>query len=240
MADRRPASPELVVRLCAITKAFANGATVTEVLHGIDFELHRGELCALIGPSGSGKSTLLNIIGLLAKPTSGSLWMGGEEASQLDEPALTALRSRQLGFVFQFHHLIGALTCVENVAMPLLIRGTSRSVAQARATEALAEVGLADRVRSRPSELSGGQQQRVAVARALVGDPPLLLADEPTGNLDSASSDAVFGLLRRLNRERGTGVIVVTHDSRIAERCDSTVELVDGRVHSDSRWKLQV
>ncbi|MCA9626831.1 MAG: ABC transporter ATP-binding protein [Myxococcales bacterium] len=231
---------ELVLRLRGITKAFENEGTTTEVLHGIDFDLRKGELCAVIGPSGSGKSTLLNLIGLLARPSSGSLWMAGEETSELDEDALTSLRSRFIGFVFQFHHLIGALSCAENVALPLMIRGVSRGQALERAAVALAEVGLGDRARSRPAQLSGGQQQRVAVARALVGDPALLLADEPTGNLDSENSNAVFELLRRLNRERGTGVIVVTHDPRIAERCSGTLEIVDGLVHSDSRWKLQV
>ncbi|MCA9641755.1 MAG: ABC transporter ATP-binding protein [Polyangiaceae bacterium] len=232
---------DVVLELQGITKAFENSGSVVEVLHGIDFVLRRGELCAVTGPSGSGKSTLLNIIGLLARPTTGALWMAGEEASRLDEAALTRLRSRHLGFVFQFHHLIGALNCAENVAMPLLIRGgVSKDVALAKAVEALDTVGLADRASSRPAQLSGGQQQRVAVARALAADPALLLADEPTGNLDTGNSDAVFDLLRRLNRERGTGVIVVTHDPRIAERCDSRVEIVDGLVHHDSRWKLEV
>ncbi|MEZ4373269.1 MAG: ABC transporter ATP-binding protein [Polyangiaceae bacterium] len=231
----------VVLKLAGITKAFEAAGSIVEVLHGIDLELRRGELCALTGPSGSGKTTLLNIIGLLAKPTSGALWIAGQETSRLDDAALTKLRSRHLGFVFQFHHLIGALSCAENVAMPLLIRGGVRpSAALAKATDALEQVGLADRASARPAQLSGGQQQRVAVARALVADPALLLADEPTGNLDTANSDAVFELLRRLNRDRGTGVIVVTHDSRIAERCDSRVEIVDGWVHDDSRWKVEV
>ncbi|MFD0669187.1 ABC transporter ATP-binding protein [Ramlibacter sp. MAHUQ-53] len=206
----------------------------TEVLHGLDLRIDEGEFAALVGPSGSGKSTLLNIIGLLERPTSGDYVLQGQSVSALHDDALTLRRQRTLGFVFQFHHLLHAFTALENVTLPALAaegRVTPQRLAQAR--ELLAAVGLSHAMDKRPLELSGGMQQRVAIARALILQPALVLADEPTGNLDTATSDDVFALLRRMHAERGTSFIVVTHDPRLAARCDRLIELVDGRIARD-------
>jgi len=205
-----------------------------EVLHGLSLQVDSGEFVALIGPSGSGKSTLLNIVGLLERMTSGGYTIQGEEVQALDDTALTLRRRSTLGFVFQFHHLLPAFTALENVTMPFLIRAghvTGKDNEHARGL--LDAVGLSKAMDKRPFELSGGMQQRVAIARALVLDPPLVLADEPTGNLDTASSDEVFVLLRRMHAERGTSFVVVTHDPRLAARCDRVVELVDGLIARD-------
>jgi lipoprotein-releasing system ATP-binding protein len=227
MSDAPP-----LLRLEGVTKDFG-GAVKTRVLHGIDLELKAGEFVALVGRSGSGKSTLLNIIGLLDRPTGGDLWIRGERVNGLGDRELTWLRGRSLGFVFQFHHLIMALSALENVMMPLVTRdGWVRASMRAEAHAALVEVGLGDKADESPRRISGGQQQRVAIARALVGRPPLLLADEPTGNLDSTTADEVFTLMRRANAERGIAFLMVTHDRELAARCDRIVELVDGRVAS--------
>jgi lipoprotein-releasing system ATP-binding protein len=200
----------------------------------VDLILGRGEFAALIGPSGSGKSTLLNIIGLLDRPTSGRVILAGTDTSTLDEQALTALRARTLGFVFQFHHLLHAFTALENVMLPAWAdEGVPSREMRERAKELLDAVGLSDRRDYRTNDLSGGQQQRVAIARALARRPQLVLADEPTGNLDTASSDEIFELMRRFNREFGTAFLVVTHDPRIADRCSRIIEIVVGRVKSD-------
>jgi lipoprotein-releasing system ATP-binding protein len=207
----------------------------TRALRGVDLDLYRGEFAALIGPSGSGKSTLLNIIGLLDRPTEGRVLVAGSDTSGLDERALTTLRARSLGFVFQFHHLLPAFTAVENVMLPEWgDAGVPTRGMRTRAEEMLAAVGLADRAQYKARDLSGGQQQRVAIARALVRRPPLVLADEPTGNLDTASADEVFELMRRFNRDYRTSFLVVTHDPRIAARCERVIEIVDGRVRSDA------
>jgi len=223
---------ESVVSLRGVRKVFNAGLpSETEVLHGIDLDLARGAFCAVMGPSGSGKSTLLNIVGLLDRPSSGSLAICGEETTQLDDAALTRLRGHNIGFVFQYHHLLTAFTAQENVMMPLLGAAGFPNAAMARhAGELLDAVGLGAFRDQLAGRLSGGQQQRVAVARALAMDPAVLLADEPTGNLDSVSADAVFALLRRFNRERGTTVLFVTHNPALAERCDRTLQVVDGRV----------
>jgi lipoprotein-releasing system ATP-binding protein len=206
----------------------------TRALDGVSLTLQPGELAALIGPSGSGKSTLLNIVGLLDRPTSGRVVVAGQPTIGLDERALTTLRARALGFVFQFHHLLPAFTALENVMLPEWgDRGMPTTQMRVDAEEVLHAVGLADRLHYRASNLSGGQQQRVAIARALVRKPPLVLADEPTGNLDTASSDEVFALMRRFNRELGTTFLVVTHDPRIAASCDRIIEMVDGKIHRD-------
>ena len=226
-----------VLRLEAVRKSYNPGTTTeAEVLHGIDLELREHEFCALMGPSGSGKSTLLNIMGLLDRPTRGRLYLNGAETTGLDERALTRLRGRSIGFVFQYHHLIPAFTAHENVLMPLLVdRGRPDAAMRGRADQLLAAVGL-ERWRDNPAnKLSGGQQQRVAVARALAMDPPLLLADEPTGNLDTKSAQAVFELMLEASRRRGTTVLVVTHNHALAEQCDRIIELVDGQVVSDRR-----
>ena len=198
---------------------------VTEILHGIDLRLDAGEFVALIGPSGSGKSTLLHLLGLLDRPTSGRIVLAGRDVAGLSEDERTELRGRTLGFIFQFHHLLPEFTAEENV-FPAM---------RERARALLTAIGLADRMTYRVTDLSGGQQQRVAIARALAMAPPLVLADEPTGNLDTESGDQVFDLLRRFNREDGTAFLIVTHDPRIAGRCDRVIDLVDGRVRSDRR-----
>ena len=224
-----------VLRLAGIRKTYGRGETASEVLHGIDLRLEPGEFAALIGPSGSGKSTLLNLIGLLDRPSAGQLSIGGEATGGLDDAGLTRLRGRHIGFVFQHHHLIPAFSARENVALPLLVaRGRPDAAMFARADALLERVGLADRRHQAADRLSGGQQQRVAIARALAMQPALVLADEPTGNLDTRSADAVFGLLREVNREAGTSFLIVTHDPRLARRCDRIVELVDGRIVADA------
>jgi lipoprotein-releasing system ATP-binding protein len=206
----------------------------TRALRGVDLDLHRGEFAALIGPSGSGKSTLLNIIGLLDRPTEGRVLISGTDTSALPERALTALRARWLGFVFQFHHLLPAFTAVENVMLPEWgDTGMPTREMRERAGEMLAAVGLTDRAQYKTRDLSGGQQQRVAIARAMVRRPALVLADEPTGNLDTQSADDVFELMRHFNREYRTSFLVVTHDPRIAERCERVIEIVDGRITRD-------
>jgi lipoprotein-releasing system ATP-binding protein len=226
------AVPETVVQLRGVRKSFNIGQpNETEVLHGIDLTLGRGEFCAVMGPSGSGKSTLLNIVGLLDRPTQGTLSVCGQETTRLDDRALTRLRGRSIGFVFQYHHLMGAFTALENVMMPMLgDAGFPNAAMAARASELIDSVGLTP-WRDQPAlRLSGGQQQRVAVARALAMKPALLLADEPTGNLDTKSADAVFELLRRVNRDEGTSVLFVTHNPALAARCDKTITVTDGRV----------
>ncbi|MGB4362107.1 MAG: ABC transporter ATP-binding protein [Rhodoferax sp.] len=206
----------------------------TEVLHGVSFRIGRGEFAALIGPSGSGKSTLLNIVGLLEHMTTGSYRIDGEEVSGLDDAALTLRRRSALGFIFQFHHLLPAFTALENVTLPALMReGRITPAQRERARAVLAAVGLGHAMDKRPGQLSGGMQQRVAIARALVLEPPLVLADEPTGNLDTVSADEVFALMRQMHRELKTSCLVVTHDPRLAARCDRVLELVDGRLVHD-------
>ena len=224
-----------VIDLQGLRKAWNLGRpNEVEVLHGLDLRVGAGEFVALIGPSGSGKSTLLNLLGLLDRPTAGTYRLQGEDTTTLDERDLTLLRREALGFVFQFHHLLPAFSALENVTLPALMReGRVSRAAQDEALAMLEAVGLGAARHKRPGELSGGMQQRVAIARALVHAPPLVLADEPTGNLDTASADEVFALMRRLHAERGTTFIVVTHDPRLAARCDRTVSLVDGRIASD-------
>ncbi|MBC7728254.1 MAG: ABC transporter ATP-binding protein [Microbacteriaceae bacterium] len=224
-----------LIELHDVCKSYNQGLpSEAEVLHGLSLRVDRGEFVALIGPSGSGKSTLLNIVGLLERMTSGRYQLQGEAVQGLDDAALTLRRRSTLGFVFQFHHLLPAFSALENVTLPVLIaegRVSARQLEHGR--ELLAAVGLAKAMGKRPSELSGGMQQRVAIARSLVMEPPLVLADEPTGNLDTASSDEVFVLLRRMHAERGISFVVVTHDPRLAARCDRTVELIDGRIARD-------
>ncbi|MEZ4406635.1 MAG: ABC transporter ATP-binding protein [Polyangiales bacterium] len=227
------AEPVLVLE--GVTKSYG-AEVVTEVLKGIDLRLDRGEFAALVGPSGSGKSTLLNLLGLLDRPTKGRIVVAGEDTATLDDAGLTRLRGRTLGFVFQFHHLLPGLSAAENVMMPMIAAEgrTSREMIP-RARELLERVGLGEKVDARPNALSGGQQQRVAIARALALGPPLVLADEPTGNLDTGTADQIFGVMREFNEELGVAFLIVTHDPRLAKRCDRTIELVDGRVVSDER-----
>lgn len=226
----RSPSPEPLLRLEGVTKDYGT-RVVTHVLRGIDLVVAPGEFLALTGASGSGKSTLLNLVGLLDRPTSGRIVFQGADVSQLDEATTTALRGRAIGFVFQFHYLLPAFTACENVMLPLLAdRGRRDREMAERAIALLADVGLAGRAEYRAADLSGGEQQRVALARALVMRPSLVLADEPTGNLDSESGAQVFQLLREFNARYGTAFVVVTHDDRLAHQCDRIVHLVDGRV----------
>jgi lipoprotein-releasing system ATP-binding protein len=223
-----------ILQLAGIRKSYNIGSPAeTEVLHGVDLELGSGEFVALIGPSGSGKSTLLNIMGLLDRPTGGQLFITGKNTTTLDEAQLTQLRGHAIGFVFQSHFLLSAFTAIENVMMPLLMRrGRPDRAMREVARSLLAQVGL-DRWQDNPvNNLSGGQQQRVAIARALALEPVLILADEPTGNLDTKSADGVFELMRNVNTGRGTTFLMVTHNLGMAERCDRIVNLVDGRVVS--------
>jgi len=228
---------EEVLRLEGLRKAYNVGTPVeVEVLHGIDFALGKSEFCALMGPSGSGKSTLLNVIGLLDRPTSGQIFIQGRAAAGLDDKELTRLRGHSIGFVFQYHHLLPAFTALENVQMPMLVeRGRPDAVMRARAESLLESVQLTPWRDNLALNMSGGQQQRVAVARALAMNPALLLADEPTGNLDTKSAQGVFDLMRQVNREQGTTVLIVTHNHRLAAQCGRIVEIVDGQVVSDRR-----
>lgn len=224
-----------VVHLEGVRKSFNLGLpTEVEVLHGIDLHLMPGEFVAVMGPSGSGKSTLLNLVGLLDRPTQGRLQILGVETTTLDDQALTRLRGTSIGFVFQYHHLIGAFSTLENVMMPLVgMHGYPTAEIEARALELIDSVGLTPWRDTPATRLSGGQQQRVAVARALSMQPALLLADEPTGNLDTKSADAVFELFRQVNREHHTAVLFVTHNPALAQRCDRIIQVVDGWVQGD-------
>ena len=226
---------EATLRLEGVRKSYAVGTAVeTEVLHGLDFVLERGEFAALIGPSGSGKSTLLNVIGLLDQPTAGRIHIEGHDTAALDDAALTRLRGRAIGFVFQHHYLLPEFTARENVMMPIrAARGRADNEMRATAAELLDRVGLTPWRDKKATQISGGQQQRVAIARALSMKPALVLADEPTGNLDTKSADGVFDVLRDINEASGTTFLIVTHDPRLAQRCDRIVELVDGRIVSD-------
>lgn len=227
---------DLLLRLEGVRKSYNVGTPLeVEVLHGIDLGLRRGEFCALIGPSGSGKSTLLNLIGLLERPTGGAVFIDGVNATTLDEAGVTRLRGRALGFVFQFHHLIAAFTAEENVYMPMLIaRGKPDPAMRARASRLLERVGLAEHARKKPNQLSGGQQQRVAIARALVNNPSILMADEPTGNLDSRTSREIIALFKELNEKSGLTIILVTHDQDVAKHARRIVALRDGLIVADT------
>lgn len=221
-----------LIQLSDVKKSYNIGLpNEAEVLHGLSLRIGQGEFIALIGPSGSGKSTLLNIIGLLERMTSGSYLIQGVEATGMDDAELTLMRRQMLGFVFQFHHLLPAFTALENVTLPTLMReGRVSKAHKEHACAVLAAVGLANAMHKRPSELSGGMQQRVAIARALVLNPPLVLADEPTGNLDTAASNEVFTLLRRLHADFKLSFVIVTHDQNLAAKCDRIIEIVDGQI----------
>jgi lipoprotein-releasing system ATP-binding protein len=224
-----------LVSLEALRKTYNAGLPAEqEVLHGIDLRMGAGEFAALMGPSGSGKSTLLNILGLLEGGSGGIYRLAGRDVTLFDDDARTQARHATLGFIFQFHHLLPAFSTLENVMLPALIGGeTMDKKSRDRAAWLLDAVGLKGEHGKKPSELSGGMQQRVAIARALVRSPQLVLADEPTGNLDTHTSDSIFELMRRFNREQGTAFLVVTHDPRLAARCDRIVELVDGNIAGD-------
>ena len=215
----------------AIRRVFAGGdGQLLEILRGVDVDVRRGEFVAIVGASGAGKSTLLHLLGALDAPTSGDIWLDGSRYADLDARGAAELRNRKLGFVFQFHNLLREFSALENVMMPLLIGGVEPRKARSRAEEVLSEVGLAGRMSHRPAELSGGEQQRCAVARALVHDPSVVLADEPSGNLDHANAERLHEIFFRLAREYETAVVVVTHNRQLAGRADRVLLLEDGRV----------
>jgi lipoprotein-releasing system ATP-binding protein len=224
---------EPVLSLEGVVKDYGKHV-LARVLRSVDLIVRPAEFTALIGPSGSGKSTLLNMVGLLDRPTQGKVSIEGVDTTKLDDDELTQLRGRRLGFVFQFHHLLAEFTAVENVFLPMYSdKGFVTDEMRERALMLLKRVGLEPQARNKATDLSGGQQQRVSIARALVMNPPLVLADEPTGNLDTQSADQIFELLREVNVNQGTAFLIVTHDPRLAARCDRIVELVDGRIVSD-------
>lgn len=219
-----------LIRLENITHAYATGASSQAVLYDVSFSVPTGQSCAIVGASGSGKSTLLNLIGLLDEPTSGRVLLAGEDMTNADAESRAIARNRIIGFVFQSFNLLPRLDALDNVALPLLYRGIPQPQARQAALTQLERVGLSNRSHHRPADMSGGQRQRVAIARALVSEPSLLLADEPTGNLDSQTAQDIIGLLLSLNRERGTTLVVVTHDTGIADRMARCIQVRDGRI----------
>ena len=230
-----PSTQAPAVELCGLRKTFGDGATMVVAVDGVDLSVEPGTFVAVMGPSGSGKSTLLHLMGGLDAATGGTVLLGGEDLASLDEDALTMIRRRKVGFVFQFFNLISVLTASENVALPLLIDGVPEPQARQRAREMLALVGIEDRAEHLPGALSGGEQQRAAIARSLITKPVLLLADEPTGNLDSRTGDQVMRLLRRVVDDEGQTVVMVTHDAQDAAMADRIVRLEDGRIVEDER-----
>ncbi len=217
-----------------LTKIYGDGVEV-RALDGVDLDIEKGEFLAIIGPSGSGKSTLLNMIGILDTPTSGTILLDGVDITSASQKQRSKMRNQKLGFIFQYHHLLPDFNAIENVMMPLLINGIKKSKAKKIAYEMLDEVGLNDRANHRPNQLSGGQNQRVAIARALANNPDIVIGDEPTGNLDSKSSDVIYDLLRKLNKEHDQTFILVTHDERMAEKTDRIIRLVDGKIVENSK-----
>lgn len=213
-----------------VSKTYLDGGKSTDVLHGLNLQISKGESVAIIGSSGSGKSTLLHVLGGLDTPTKGDVWINGTKLRGLNETQLGDLRNQHLGFVYQFHHLLPEFTALENVSMPLLMRKNSDiEDVQAKAKDMITRVGLEHRLDHKPGMLSGGERQRIAIARALVTEPSLVMADEPTGNLDHANADAVFGLLKDLQSELGMALLMVTHDTELASRVDKTMHLQDGQ-----------
>ncbi|MBX3458196.1 MAG: ABC transporter ATP-binding protein [Candidatus Paracaedibacteraceae bacterium] len=213
-----------------ITRSFQQGDEVLQILHGISFDINPGEIVALVGHSGAGKSTLLQIAGLLEPPTTGQVIMSGRDTAGMSEDERTALRNQYVGFVYQFHHLLPEFSALENVMMPQLIGGVSIGDAEVRARDLLTKLGLSHRVDHRPKKLSGGEQQRVAIARALANSPKILLADEPTGNLDYATSDVVFAEMMQLVRDTGMSALIATHNPDLAKRMDRIIEIKAGKL----------
>ncbi len=223
---------EPVIELVEVTKTYATGEVRVDAVRGISLRIEQGEFVAIIGPSGSGKSTLMHIIGCLDVPTSGQLWLSGQDVADLGENELAEVRNRHIGFVFQQFNLLGYVSAWRNVELPLIYAGVDAATRRTMALDALAQVGLSDRADHRPGELSGGQQQRVAIARALVTQPALILADEPTGNLDSASTADILDLFDTLHRS-GRTIVLITHEHDVAERAERTLHIRDGRISDD-------
>ena len=231
-------SPPAILEARDLTRTYATAGGPLTVLQSVTFAIPAGATAAIVGPSGSGKTTLLGLCAGLDKPSSGEVWITGQPTAQLNDQALTRLRASAIGFVFQFHHLLVEFTAQENVMLPLLAaKGHADDAMNERAASLLAQVGLTPVAKQMANQLSGGQQQRVAIARALVMQPALVLADEPTGNLDTKTADSVFELLRSVNQTSGTSFIIVTHDPRLAQRCDRIIELVDGRIATDQKFE---
>ncbi|AFJ47474.1 lipoprotein-releasing ABC transporter ATP-binding protein LolD [Shimwellia blattae] len=226
-------SNSVLLQCDKLCKRYQEGNVQTDVLHDVSFTINSGEMMAIVGSSGSGKSTLLHLLGGLDTPTSGDVVFDGKSLSQMSSSAKAELRNRELGFIYQFHHLLPDFTALENVAMPLMIGRQQGPQMEKTAMEMLAAVGLDHRSKHRPSELSGGERQRVAIARALVNNPRLVLADEPTGNLDARNADSIFELLGELNRRQGTAFLVVTHDLSLARRMSRQLEMRDGRLNNE-------
>lgn len=223
---------EIVIKTVDLQKIYQMGEMEVQALRGVSIEINSGEVISIMGPSGSGKSTMMNTLGCLDRPTSGEYFLDGERVSELDDDQLAHIRNKKIGFIFQSFMLLGRETALANVGLPLRYAGVQSSVSD-RAREALESVGLGDRIHHKPTELSGGQQQRVAIARSLINNPAILMADEPTGNLDSKSGKEIMELILRLNKERGTTIVVVTHDPRIAEQTNRVITLKDGLLESD-------
>ena len=221
---------EEVLRGDGLSKSYRNGRDLTRVLKGVDLSVSRGETLAIVGASGAGKTTLLYLLGGLIQPTAGHVVLGGEDLYSLSDSALSKVRNRKVGFVFQTHNLMPELTALENASLPLMVAGKSRKRARQTARQLLTEVGLSHRLHHKPGELSGGEQQRVAVARALVGQPDLVLADEPTGNLDKVNSDAIFELLINTSRARNSALVLVTHNEALSARADRVIRMEDGQI----------
>jgi lipoprotein-releasing system ATP-binding protein len=221
-----------MIKVADLTKSFQMDGHTLHVLKGINLDIARGELIAVVGASGAGKSTFLHILGTLDRPTGGSVQFDGQDLFGLSEEAQAEFRNRRIGFVFQFHHLLPEFTALENTFLPALIQNRSEDEARQEATQLLQEVGLGDRLHHKPGELSGGEQQRVAVARALMQRPDLVLADEPTGNLDTHTGDALFTLLRKLNKARGTTFVIVTHNDKLSAQADRIIRMEDGQIAS--------
>jgi putative ABC transport system ATP-binding protein len=229
---------EQVIEARELTKVYKMGTIDVHALRGVSFNITKGEVVSIMGPSGSGKSTLMNLIGCLDRPTSGEYILDGERVSNLTDDQLAAIRNQKVGFVFQTFNLLPRATALDNVELPLRYAGNGRD-RKKMAHDALVAVGLEDRVHHRPNELSGGQQQRVAIARAIINEPAIILADEPTGNLDSKSGEEIMALLLKLNQQRGTTLIIVTHDSHVAEKTQRIIHLMDGKLDDEIDSKVK-
>ncbi len=224
---------EIVVETIDLKKEYHLGDVIVPALQGIDLQIKKGEFLVIMGPSGSGKSTLLNMIGGLDNPTSGQVFINRQDISKMSDSSLTELRAREIGFIFQFYNLVPVLTALENVELPMMVTGIAEKEGKKRAIELLEMVGLGDRLHHRPDELSGGQRQRVSIARALANNPSIVLADEPTGDVDTKTGDEILDIMHHLNKNMGVTMIVITHDPAVSEHCDRLIRIVDGQIVTD-------